>query len=54
LAYLAAHELAEMPLGWFEDAEDVVSAWEAETGRPGDDIAVTTLTGLRIEIRVKH
>jgi hypothetical protein len=54
IAYVAAHALAEVPLGWFEDVEDVVSAWEAETGGPGDDIAVTTLAGRRIEMQVKH
>jgi hypothetical protein len=54
IAYVAAHALAEVPLGWFEDTEDVVSAWEAETGGPGDDIAVTTLAGRRIEVQVKH
>jgi hypothetical protein len=54
IAYVAAHALAEVPLGWFEDSEDVVSAWEAETGGPGDDIAVTTLAGRRIEMQVKH
>jgi len=54
IAYVAAHALAEVPLGWFEDPEDVVSSWEAETGGPGDDIAVTTLAGRRIEIQVKH
>ena len=54
IAYIAAHALNEQPLGWFEGITDVASSWGAETGGPGDDIAITTLGGDKIEIQAKH
>jgi predicted ATPase len=54
IAYIAAHALNEQPLGWFDGIMDVASSWGAETDGPGDDIAITTLAGKKIEIQAKH
>ena len=54
IAYIAAHALSGQRLGWFDGYADIVSSWSAETAGPGDDIAVTTLSGDTIEIQAKH
>jgi len=53
-AYIAAHALAEQPLGWFDDLRDVPVAIQMETGGPGDDIRVDLVCGIAVEIQVKH
>ena len=54
IAYIAAHAINEQPLGWFDGITDIASTWGSETGGPGDDIAITTLAGEKIEIQAKH
>ena len=42
-AFLSAHALAEQPLNWFDDVEDVPVAVSMETGCPGDDLGETAV-----------
>ena len=53
-AFVSAYALAEQPLNWFEDMEDVPVAVSMETGGPGDDLGVELRGGGQIEIQCKH
>ncbi len=53
-AFVSAYALAEQPLDWFEDVEDVPVAVSMETGGPGDDLGVELRGGGQIEIQCKH
>src|SRR5215213_4230061 len=53
-AFVSAYALAEHPLNWFEDVEDVPVAVSMETGGPGDDLGVELRSGGQIEIQCKH
>ncbi|HEX7772664.1 MAG TPA: hypothetical protein VF435_09605 [Pyrinomonadaceae bacterium] len=46
--------MAEQPLNWFDDVEDVPVAVSMETGGPGDDLGVELRDGGHIEIQCKH
>jgi len=53
-AFVAAHALAEQPLGWFDDLTDTPVAIEMETGGPGDDLKVDLSCGTAVEVQVKY
>jgi hypothetical protein len=53
-AFVSAYALAEQPLNWFEDVEDVPVAVSMETGGSGDDLGVELRGGGQIEIQCKH
>jgi hypothetical protein len=52
--YVATHILCGQPLGWFDDFDDMPTAVLSETDGPGDDLAVETQSGFRIEVQSKH
>jgi HEAT repeat protein len=54
-AYVAAHILAQEPLGWVEhESPDVPVAVAEETGGAGDDLCITLHDGVKIELQAKH
>lgn len=53
-AFLSAYALAEQPLNWFDDLQDVPVAVSMETGGPGDDLRVELREGGQIEVQCKH
>ena len=53
-AFVAAHALAEQPLGWFDDLKDTPVAIEMETRGPGDDLKVDLSCGTAVEVQVKY
>jgi hypothetical protein len=53
-AFLSAYALAEQPLKWFDDLQDVPVAVSMETGAPGDDLRVELHDGGQIEVQCKH
>jgi hypothetical protein len=54
-AYVAAHLLAGQRLAWLPGlADDIPSAVAAETGGPGDDLAITLRDGRMVEVQVKR
>jgi hypothetical protein len=53
-AFVSAHALAEQPLNWFDDVDDVPVAVNMETAGPGDDSGVELRVGGQIEIQCKH
>lgn len=54
-AYVAAHILAQEPLGWIEhESPDVPVAVAEETGGAGDDLCITLHDGVQIELQAKH
>jgi HEAT repeat protein len=54
-AYVAAHILAQEPLGWIEhESPDVPVAVAEETGGAGDDLCITLDDGVEIELQAKH
>lgn len=55
LAYVAAHILARARLGWFDPLDDVPLSVAAETGGPGDDLAIGFGSRLPlVEVQVKR
>jgi NACHT domain len=54
-AYVAAHILAQEPLGWVEhESPDVPVAVAEETGGAGDDLCIALHDGVQIELQAKH
>lgn len=53
-AFVSAYALAEQPLNWFDDVEDIPVAISMETGGAGDDLGVELRSGGLIEIQCKH
>jgi HEAT repeat protein len=54
-AYVAAHILAQEPLGWIEhESPDLPVAVAEETGGAGDDLCITFHDGVQIELQAKH
>jgi hypothetical protein len=53
-AFVASYAIAEQPLDWFDDVDDVPAVLIAESGGPGDDLRIETTDGRVIELQAKH
>jgi len=52
-AYVASLILSGKPLDWLPSADDVPVAVALETGSPGDDLQIDTVTGIHIEVQAR-
>jgi energy-coupling factor transporter ATP-binding protein EcfA2 len=54
-AYVAAHILSQVRLGWIEhETMDIPISVAEETGGAGDDLCITLSSGIKIELQAKH